>query len=133
MDSGLARRYLGSARRKRWLRFASAKVAKSDSFDEEITVVRGMKIWALLNDDGQVSFGPAINGDDRHAHYYYGQVNAAGRPHGKGAVVAGRVNGYKWYEGEWLNGSPHGRGIWLDRGGNTLFESKYFSLCIVLI
>lgn len=58
---------------------------------------------------------------------YEGQVNAAGKPHGKGIVRyddRSKPRGGVIFEGEYQNGTRHGRGCMLFRNGDT-FEGEW--------
>lgn len=53
-------------------------------------------------------------------HYYYGDVNSAGQPHGIGKM---RYASGEIYEGEWKNGAWYGTGIYTLADGTTFFGS----------
>lgn len=70
---------------------------KLDAVGELVRLERMQKVSAELK--------------DKNKFYYYGSVDALGRPSGKGLAV---YENNAYYCGEWKEGLRHGKGMWLE-------------------
>lgn len=86
-------------------------------FDEQKNLEEMMAYWAdnnqqALDDLAKLDWFRAMSWSlrDTRDHYYYGSVNAAGKPEGIGIAVYGDN---QYYYGEWKNGVRSGKGTWI--------------------